>query len=151
MATALPVDEDVVVLPDAMALFHAFLRAAAALCSAALAMHQDDAAAEHVVSRRGLSGLCNDLDAAVRQMLPVGPAVGTSTSTSIAAFTRACCKVGGDLIIHLERIACLHQPADAAAVDCCRFRALWPAANVEALGQRLYGLLRQFRELCPSQ
>lgn len=74
----------------------------------------------------------------------------TMSETKATVFVEACCRVGRDLLFHLERVCSLQADLDNAAVEATVVRNAWPQKDVEALGSRLNELVSQWKEFRPS-
>ncbi|RFU24233.1 hypothetical protein B7463_g12099, partial [Scytalidium lignicola] len=122
-----------------------FLRVTGQISQAATSVHANTISRQRVLVDRGfarglsaeLIGVIDRFDAAVSDL-------------EDGAFARACHKVGGDLLVHLDRFICLQAIQGKDDVDVATFRSAWPHADVEALVSRLHELTCRWKESCPT-
>lgn len=132
--------------PDSVAAVREFLQGAVALYRDVLAVYHDG----DVSSGEGSAALPDELLSAhharlrdsVQALTSVQPVVAPDMPHPLTTVPGACCKVGQDLVLHLDRaISPDHKSQPGSS-----FRDLWPARDVAALGARLQHLSQQFHD-----
>lgn len=117
----------------------AFLSAAAELYGVALDFHQD----VHASSLEdGLHAASSRVEQTINELLT---AENRGTALSIA-----CCMVAKDLKVKVQQLHNSRPEADHALLNAIEFRAVWPMAAVQALGNRLHDLIEQWSEVHPD-
>ncbi|KAK2591279.1 hypothetical protein QQS21_011031 [Conoideocrella luteorostrata] len=115
-----------------------FLRHAIAIYQSLVSAHRDDQVGGTGSRSTELVGALmsklSDTLAALRDH------VAQHNDDAAASLTRACHKVGQDLLLKLDRLRTFHA-ANAGVVAPLDIRVLWPVADVQALGERLYDLV----------
>ncbi|KAL7897359.1 hypothetical protein HDV63DRAFT_392842 [Trichoderma sp. SZMC 28014] len=122
--------------PDSVAAVREFLQAAVALYREVLAVYHDGDASEGsaVLPDQLLSAHHARLTDSVQALTSVQP-------HPLTTVPGACCKVGQDLVLHLDRAISPDYKSQPGSS-----RDLWPARDVAALGTRLQHLSQQFHD-----
>lgn len=133
---------------DAVAAVREFLQAAVALYRDVLALYHDgDASGEDgaVLPDEVLSAHHARLRGSVQALTSVQPIIAApDVPHPLTTVPGACCKVGQDLVLHLDRA--ISPDRKSQSQPGSGFRDLWPARDVAALGTRLQHLSQQFHD-----
>ncbi|UKZ61549.1 uncharacterized protein TrAtP1_002810 [Trichoderma atroviride] len=132
--------------PDAVAAVREFLQGAVALYRDVLAVYHDGdtsgAESSAVLPGEVLSAHHARLRDSVQALASVQPVAAPDVPHPLTTVPGACCKVGQDLVLHLDRaISPGHKSQPGSS-----FRDMWPARDVAALGNRLQHLSQQFHD-----
>lgn len=130
---------------DAVAAVREFLQAAVALYRDVLAVYHDGDDSSAVLPDELLSAHHARLRDSVQALASVQPVVvAPDMPHPLITVPGACCKVGQDLVLHLDRA--ISPDRKSQSQPGSGFRDLWPARDVAALGTRLQHLSQQFHD-----
>lgn len=111
-----------------------FLKASAAICQAAWAIHGEDAR-QQSADKGYLTALSTELHHTVQSLLNTRVVL----KDEVSALNNACLKVGRDLVIRLDRAKEFVDP-----------REIWTQDAIEALAIRLVALMRRYKAINPG-
>jgi hypothetical protein len=122
-----------------------FLIASAALCQAAWTLHGADGQ-QFLAGKYDLANTHTNLRRTIRSLLNRTAANTDET----AALFHACCKVGRDLAVRLDRAENLVHDPRGVSVQESQLRDVWAQHVIEALVTRLIDLIRQYQAVNPK-
>ncbi|KAH6609937.1 hypothetical protein Trco_003283 [Trichoderma cornu-damae] len=141
--------------PDSASAIREFLRRAVALYGALLELHRHDGD-RHSVQKEGpsvsdelLRAHAAQLGDSVRALKSAqAAAVGSDVPHPLTTVRDACCKVGQDLVLHIDRITGPEHESQQPepAIDSPKLGNIWPIRDIAALGTRLQELSRRLHD-----